>query len=102
MTLEDIGDNGDGLLCMTNFTACCQKPYIGENGSAVGNWFFPNRTKVFSAGAQGDFHITRGQMEVALQRRRGGEEGIYSCEIPDSMNIVQTIYIGVYSAGTGE
>ena len=102
MTLEDIGDNGDGLLCMTNFTACCQDPCTGENGSGLGNWFFPNGTKVPSTGGQGDFHRTRGQMVVALQRRRGGEEGIYHCKIPDSTNIVQTIYIGVYTANTGE
>ena len=41
---------------------------------------------------------------VGLNRRRGGEEGIYRCEIPDSTNVPQTIYIGVYraSASTGE
>ena len=29
-------------------------------------------------------------------------EGIYRCEIPDAMNVTQTIYIGVYSASIGE
>ena len=37
---------------------------------------------------------------VALNRRRGGVEGIYCCEIPDSMNVTQTIYIGVYTTST--
>ena len=37
-----------------------------------------------------------------MDRRRGGEDGIYHCEIPDAMNVTQTIYIGVYSASTGE
>ena len=102
VTLEDIGIGGDALLCVTNLTACCRPPYIGENGSAMGNWFFPNGSRVPSADAQLDFHRTRGQMVVRLNRRRGGEEGIYHCEIPDSVNVKQTIYIGVYSAGTGE
>ena len=102
VTLEDIGIGGDALLCVTNLTACCRPPYIGENGSAMGNWFFPNGSRVPSADAQWDFHRTRGQMVVRLNRRRGGEEGIYHCEIPDSVNVKQTIYIGVYSAGTGE
>ena len=33
---------------------------------------------------------------VRLQRRRGGAEGIYRCVVHDAMNVIQTIYIGVY------
>ena len=96
VALEDIGEGGDALLCMTNQTACCQSP-------ASGNWFFPNGTRVPSSGNQLSFHRTRGQMVVHLNRRSGGrEEGIYRCEIPDSMNVTQSIYIGVYSASRGE
>ena len=95
VTLEDIGERDNALLCMTNFTACCQYLYIG-------NWFFPNGTRVPSSGNQWDFHRTRGQMVVLLHRRRGGVEGIYHCEIPDSMNVTQTIYIGVYNTSNGE
>ena len=102
VTLEDIGVGNDSLLCVTNLTACCRHPYTGENGSAMGNWFFPNGTRVPSSGIMWDFQRTRGQMEVILQRTRGGEEGIYRCEIPDSRSVIQTIYIGVYSAGSGE
>ena len=97
MALEDIGVEGDALLCMTNFTACCGD----ENGSVFGNWFFPNASRVFSQTSE-DFYRTRGQMVVHLNRRRDGVEGIYRCEIPDSMNVKQTIYIGVYTGGSGE
>ena len=98
--LEDIGEGRDALLCITNYTACCNSHYTGEN---MGNWFFPNGTKVPNeTGTSGDFYRSRGQMVVRLHRRRGGEEGIYRCEIPDAMNTKQTIYIGVYSANTGE
>ena len=34
---------------------------------------------------------------VRLQRRRGGEEGTYRCVVPDAMNVIQTIYIGVHN-----
>ena len=102
MALEDIGEGDAALLCKTNLTACCRAAYTVENGPALGNWFFPNGTRVPSEGKQWDFHRSRGQMEVALQRRRGGEEGIYSCEIPDSANVSQTIHIGVFTANTGE
>ena len=101
MTLENIGEGDDALLCITNQTACCRPPYTGER-DAIGNWFFPNGTGVSGSSNQSDFHKTRGQMVVRLHRRRGGGEGIYRCEIPDAMNVIQTIYIGVYSASTGE
>ena len=96
--LENIGEDDDALLCITNQTACCQPPYTG----ALGNWFFPNGSRVPSSGRQWDFHRTRGQMVVQMHRRRGGEEGIYHCKIPDTFGFTQTIYIGVYSASTGE
>ena len=98
MILEDIGEDDDALLCMTNLTACCQRPYTG----AIGNWFFPNGTRVPSPGSNWDFHRTRGQMVVGMHHRRGGAQGIYRCEIPDTFGFTQTIYIGVYSASTGE
>ena len=99
MTLENIGEGDDALLCITNQTACCRPPDVG---SAIGNWFFPNGTRVPSSGKEWDFHRTRGQMVISLHRRRGGVEGIYHCEIPDAVNVTRTIYIGVYSASTGE
>ena len=103
VTLENIGEGNDALLCMTNQTACCRRPYTNGTGQkAIGNWFFPNETRVPSSGAQWDIHRTRGHMKVLLHRRRGGVEGIYRCLIPDSMNVTQTIYIGVYSARSGE
>ena len=103
VTLEDIGEDDDALLCITNLAACCRPPYTGDMvPGAIGNWFFPNGTRVPSSGDQWDFHRTRGQMVVCLHRRRGGEEGVYRCEIPDAMNVNQTVYIGVYSASTGE
>ena len=98
VTLEDIGEGDDALLCLTNQTACCRPPY----SQGLGNWFFPNRTRVLSDGNNSDLHRTRDQMMIRLNRRRGGVEGIYRCEINDAVHVIQTIYIGVYSANTGE
>ena len=97
VALEDIGDR-DALLCMTNLTACCRHSYSG----IIGNWYFPNESRVPGSGAQWDFYRTRGQMVVRMHRRRGGVEGIYRCEITDAFDFIQTIYIGVYSANAGE
>ena len=98
VTLEDIGEGNDALLCVTNLTACCKHPYIG-NGSASGNWFFPNKTRIPS---QGEFYRDRGEMVVRLNRRTGGVEGVYRCEIRDSRNVNQTLYIGVYTTSSGK
>ena len=97
VTLDDIGEGGDALLCLTDLTACCQAGPTSGNRPVLGNWFFPNGTRVPSGSSQWDFHRTRGRMRVRLHRRRGGVTGIYRCEIPGAMNVTQTVYIGVYS-----
>ena len=115
VTLEDIGENDTALLCRTNLTDCCNHSYTGGYRSAIGNWYFPNESRVPSGYSwldyyrtrdlmvvQWDFYRTRGETVVHLNRRRGGEEGIYHCKIPDSTNVTQTIYIGVYAAGSSE
>ena len=103
MSLEDIGEDDEALKCMTDQPACCRPPYTNGSGQqALGNWFFPNGSRVQSSGHQWDFHRTRGKSVVRLQRRRGGVNGIYSCVVPDATNVTQTIYIGVYAASTGE
>ena len=101
MTQEDIGEREMSLLCVTTLTGCCGTSYT-VTGLALGQWYFPNGTRVPSSGKQWDFYRDRGQMVVRLNRRRGGMDGIYHCEIPDSMNVTQTIYIGVYTGETGE
>ena len=96
VTLEEIGEGDDALLCMTDLTACC------HNESALGNWFFPNGTGVPDTGVQWKFFRSRDQSVVHLNQRRAGVTGIYRCEIPDARNVTQTITIGVYTAGTGK
>ena len=106
--LEDIGEGrDDALLCLTDQPACCRRPYTGEMGPAIGNWFFPNGTRVpasivnATTGTQWEFYRNRGQMVELMHRRRGGVNGIYRCQIPDAMNVTQAIYIGVYTASMG-
>ena len=103
MTLEDIGEGDEALRCMTDNTSCCRSPYTDSLvQQALGNWFFPNETRVPSSGVRWDFHRTRGHMVVLLQRRRGGVDGVYSCVIPDEDGNLQSTYIGVYTEGAGQ
>ena len=103
VSLEGIGEGDDALLCITNQTVCCSPPYTGEMGFTIGNWFFPNGTEVpggvvnATSGTRWNFYRDRGEMVVRMHRRRGGEYGIYRCEVPDARNITQAIFIAVYT-----
>ena len=117
VALEDIGEDGDALLCMTDNTACCGRAQV-PGGRILGDWFYPNGTRVpnslIGIGPIGtryiryrqvtmwEFYRNRGQSVVRLHRRRGGVPGIYHCVIPDTAGVNQTIYIGVYTANVGE
>ena len=100
ITLEDVGEGDDALRCITDYPNCCRYPFTGPR--VIGNWFFPNGTRVVSSDARWDFHRTRWQSVVRLHRRRGGAEGLYCCKIPNTLNITQSIYIGVYSKSNGK
>ena len=109
MSLEDIGDNDTlALLCVTDLAACCRSP---ESSGPIGDWFYPNGTAVpnfsFEINDQPplmmwELYRNRGPSVVRMIRRRGGESGIYRCVIPDTTGVNQNIYIGVYTASTGE
>ena len=108
MTLEDIGESDDALLCVTDNTACCSRAQ-SPGGVSLGDWYYPNETGVANTiVAPGppqllwDFYRNRGQSVVRLNRRRGGVNGIYHCMVPDTAGVHQTIYIGVYTADSGE
>ena len=105
VTLEDIGEWDDALLCVTDNIACCARAQ-SPVGVVLGDWYYSNGTGVANAfvafDIQWDFYRNRGQSVVRMNRRRGGVNGIYRCEIPDTTGVGQTIYIGVYTAGNGE
>ena len=112
VTLDDIGDGGvNGLLCLTDLTECCRSGDTSGRG-ALGEWFYPNETALpnmvpFLDGRPNpwDFYRNRDKSIVRMNRRRGGVNGIYRCEIPVSVTpsvVNQNLYIGVYTASTGE
>ena len=100
--LEDIGDSDAALLCTTDLVACCY--YYPDR---FGDWFFPNGTVVPNSvindqSLQWDFYRNRGPSVVRMNRRRGGVNGIYHCEIPDQNGVSQSLYVGVYTRNTGK
>ena len=106
VTLEDIGEDNDALLCRTDNMMCCSRDEV-PGREIRGDWYFPNGDMVPNSrlmdGTMPDIYRNRGDRVVRLNRKRGGVTGIYRCEmIPDTEGVFQTMYIGVYTASTGE
>ena len=80
---------------------CCGRAQSPDN-VVLGDWYYPNGTGVIKSSEMWDFYRNRGPSVVRLHRRRGGEPGIYCCVIPDAADVNQTMYIGLYTAITGE
>ena len=69
----------------------CYELLVPDRG-ILGDWYYPNGTGVANNGLQWEFYRNRGPSVVRLNRRRGGVNGIYRCEIPDTTGVDQTIY----------
>ena len=85
----------DSLHCVTDNSDCC------NNGQ--GNWYDVTGGEV-QQGPDGDsnLYVTRGDGVVYLNRRRGGQSGMWRCDIPDSNGVQQSIYIYLGTSATGE
>ena len=85
-----ISDGYRALKCVTDSVNCC-------TDSDVGNWR-DERGRVVHQGADGAtcLYVTRGQGVVSLNRRSDcipDASGLWRCDIPDSSDVMQSIYI---------
>ena len=96
MTLADIGEAVNGLICLTNNTNCC----LRENNHS--DWFQPDGTKLQADGMIYNI-IERGPSVVRLNRRNNVSlpTGLFRCSIFDANNTRQDIYVGVYGSEKG-
>ena len=103
VSLDDIGEGADALLCLTNSLSCCEERGDGMTG---GMWYFPDSSPVPLGNQTSghDMYITRGPGVVRLHRRGSSTMpvGILHCEIPDAREMNQSIYIGVYPDTEGK
>jgi hypothetical protein len=93
VTLTDIGEGANGLMCLTNNTNCCSVD--------TSDWFLPNADEVR---ADGMIFADRGPTVVRLNQRNNASlpAGIFHCSILNTSSIRQDIYIGIYPIGSGE
>ncbi len=91
-----VGDNA--LICLSDSSSCCRS----SNGVASGEWFLPGGSSHINGGGESfstaDFSRSRRSSAVLLNRRNNatGPEGLYHCNVIDSRNINQSLYIAIY------
>ena len=84
----------DSLHCVTDNSDCCI--------SGQGNWYDLTGGEVQQGpGGDSNLYVTRGDGVVYLNRRTGGQSGMWRCDIPDSNGVQQSIYIYLGTAMTG-
>ena len=82
-----------------------------NNGTTIGDWFFPNGTKVSSDdidpsdGRLHPLHTHHVKGQVGLLRDAGigvlpDLQGLYKCIIPDENEVNQTLWVAVYRDGS--
>lgn len=93
VTVNDIGEDLEGLFCLTNKEDCCD---------SVGTWLFPDDTVVTSQ-PDANVYELRGLSILSLNRAFEMEvdNGLFRCEIPSADGVTQTLYVGIYSDGAG-
>ena len=103
VTISDIGTGSAALLCTTTYQPCCfSSPPPGTH------WYFPNETRLENNNAL-PYYRTRtasgpsSSGSVILHRNpEGTTTGVFRCEIHDASGDFQSLYVGIYTATTGE
>ena len=98
--LRNIGENAGALLCTTDRTGCCTGAGRG------GQWFYPDGRMVpivdpAPPATAEPYYRNRGTSLIRLNRRSSQGlsvmyTGVYCCQIPDQMNVMQTLCVGAY------
>ena len=107
VTITDIGTGSAALRCTTTLSpGCC------FSGPPPGtHWYFPNGSQISNTNTlpyyrtriNGNPWFTSEPGTVLLHRNpEGTTTGIFRCEILDATGAFQSIYVGIYTATTGE
>ena len=107
VTITDIGTDSAALRCTTTYIPCC------FSGPPPGtHWYFPNGSRVDLFDTLPYYRrridatnpsFTSEPGTVLLHRNpEGSTTGIFRCEILDATGAFQSLYVGIYTATTGE
>ena len=106
VNIMDIGTGSAALLCTTTYRPCCfSLPQPGTH------WYFPNGSRVENTNTL-PYYRSRGDASPYNPGRigavilhcnpEGTTTGVFRCEIHDATGAFQSIYVGIYTATTGE
>ena len=99
IVFSNISREYDALKCVTDNVNCC-------NDSDAGNWRDEGGRVVHQGADRATcLYVTRGQGVVSLNRRRSctpGTSGLWRCDIPDSSEVMQNIYIYIDNESYGK
>ena len=101
VTITHIGTGSAALICATTRLGCC----LSTDGS---HWYLPDGSYIQRSETQ-PYYRTRtilerdGSATVRLNRNPGATTtGVFHCDILDASGDLQSIYVGIYTATTGE
>ena len=95
MSIGDIGDGDNALICQTDSTQCCRGS-DNTNGGPLGEWYFPDGTLVPDGqDASRSIFRNRAPSVVRLNRRNNAQSptGVYRCEIPDASETKRSMFV---------
>ena len=103
MTITDIGTGSAALNCTTTYYPCC------FSGPPPGtHWYFPNETRLENNNALPYYRSRTASSSsppgsVILHRNAGATTtGIFWCDMRDANGTFWSVYVGIYTATTGE
>ena len=90
LSLADVGEGINALLCKTNNIKCC-----GTAPHRYGDFYYPNGVQVPINGLRHGFYRDRKDQEIRLNRRKGVESpaGEFLCQIPDEGGATQRLFV---------
>jgi len=98
VTITDIGTGSSALICTTSYRNCCF-PRSPET-----QWYFPNGSQIPN-NPNLPFRRNRGTSPgrmILSHNSEGTTTGIFHCDILDANNVLQSIYVGIYTGTTGK
>ena len=98
VNITDIGTGSAALICTSALPGCCSSAYQETQ------WYLPNGTQLSNANTQ-PYYRTRSRSPGAVRLNRNPEAtttGVFRCDILDASGDLQSLYVGIYNATTGE